>query len=159
MCVGACSVQRQRSTSFYIAWLWLELELTDTFFASTWCPNTLEWSLLFWKRFLSFLLSIYSYHAVELFISSAEPVLKWPQHTDAVASCGHFRCCLSRGGCQPVRLQSSRWSCLTWSTTQSTSPAEGALVRSVIQTQNHSRLSFTRAQLILIVAHSWGFEK
>lgn len=51
-CAGVCSTQRQRNTSFYTAWLWLAPELTDTFFAFTWCPNTLGSSLLSWKRFL-----------------------------------------------------------------------------------------------------------
>lgn len=43
-----------------------------------------------------------------------------------------FRCCLSHGDCLLVKLHSSRWSCLTWSTTQSTSPVEEALDQSVL---------------------------
>lgn len=52
-----------------------------------------------------------------------------------------FRCCLSHGGSLQVRLQSNRWSCLTWSTTQSTSPVEGALARSVLFYFKHKDIS------------------
>lgn len=79
-------------------------------------------------------LSINLYQTVQF--SLVEPIQQRLQQTDAMASCGYFRCCLSPGGCPPVRLP-SRWSCLTWSTTQSTSPVEGALDRSVLQSQRY----------------------
>lgn len=54
MCADVCSAQRQKTTNIYLAWLALEPVSTDTSFASTWYPNTSEWSLLSWKRFISF---------------------------------------------------------------------------------------------------------
>ena len=54
MCAGVCSVTRRRNTSSCAAWPWPEPVSTDTSSASMWCPNTSEWSLLSWKRFIWF---------------------------------------------------------------------------------------------------------
>lgn len=54
MCAGVYSAQRQRNTSISLAWLAQEPVSTDTSLASTWYPNTSEWSLLSWTRFPPF---------------------------------------------------------------------------------------------------------
>lgn len=133
MCAGVCSAQPQKSTSSCVAWPWPGLASTDTSSASTWCPSTSGWSLPSWKRSMSLSLCFCKAASVRSTVFSVE--VKKQLYQGLMVVCGCFRCWPSPGDCPPVRLPSSRWSCLTWSTTQSTSPAEEALVRWVEQAQ------------------------
>lgn len=94
----------------------------------------------FLKEVFFFPLSLYLYQNVQLrmnlfFFLVIQQQL---QQTDAVASCGYFRCCLSPGGYPAVRFHIRWWSCLTWSTTQSISAMEVALDRWVLQSTKES---------------------
>lgn len=103
--VSGCWKRQQKSTKICTAWRWRDKASTVISSVCTWSPNTWEKTLPSSRR----------YEGLQvlccLWLTCCQSHLwKW-------RTC--FRSCLSLGGCLPVRLLSSRWSCLIWSNIQS----------------------------------------
>lgn len=116
--VSGCWKRQQKSTKICTAWQWRDKASTAISSVCMWSPNTWEKTLPSSRRY------------------EGAQVLYCLLLT-AVANCTcvktaymmRFRSCLSLGGCPPVRLLSSSWSCLTWSNIQNTCLPAVVLVR------------------------------
>lgn len=114
--VSGCWKRQQKSTKTCTAWRWRGKASTVTSSVCTWSPST-------WEKILP---SSRRYDEVPRCLFLTGVAIRTDVKT---AQTMRFRSCLSLGGCPPVRLPSSSWSCLTWSNTRSTCLQAVVLVR------------------------------